>query len=143
MPSDSSFSTHHSPLPTTQKPIIIVGGGITGLSAAWELQGQGVVASSGDYERSFIRNGRRLHHVLDPRTGWPTQGVHGVALRADRIEDVNGWGAALMVHGNAALAEFSARNAGIDVMAGLSDGSHWLSAGMELRLQRMPATSAA
>ena len=42
MPSDSSFSTHHSPLPTTQKPIIIVGGGITGLSAAWELQGQGV-----------------------------------------------------------------------------------------------------
>ncbi|QIL69728.1 FAD:protein FMN transferase [Diaphorobacter sp. HDW4B] len=109
------------------------------LLGAMELQGRGVVASSGDYERSFVRNGRHLHHVLDPRTGWPTQGVHGVALRADRIEDVNGWGAALMVRGNAALAEFSARNAGIDVMAGLSDGSHWLSAGMELRLQRVPA----
>ena len=111
------------------------------LLGAMALQGRGVVASSGDYERSFIRNGRRLHHVLDPQTGWPTQGVHGVALRADRIEDVNGWGAALMVRGNAALAAFGTRHPRIDVMAGLADGSHWLSAGMEQRLQRMPAVS--
>ncbi|QIL78829.1 FAD:protein FMN transferase [Diaphorobacter sp. HDW4A] len=98
------------------------------------LVGRGIVASSGDYERAFMRNGQRLHHVLDPHTGWPVQGVHGVALRAERVEEVNGWGAALMVGGPSALKEFGAHHHAVDVMAGLSDGSHWLSSGMRTRL---------
>lgn len=32
---------------------------------------QGDLASSGDYERGFTRNGVRYSHILDPRTGWP------------------------------------------------------------------------
>ncbi|MBF5007051.1 FAD:protein FMN transferase [Diaphorobacter caeni] len=104
------------------------------LLGSLSLAGRGIVASSGDYERAFIRDGRRLHHVLDPRTGWPVQGVHGVALRAERMEEVNGWGAALMVTGPTALKTFGARHPAVDVMAGLGDGSHWLSEGMRTRL---------
>jgi thiamine biosynthesis lipoprotein len=52
---------------------------------------RGAVASSGDYERP--------HHVLDPRTGRPAQGVRGVTLVAPNAEAVNGLGPAIMVLG--------------------------------------------
>ncbi|NDY93588.1 FAD:protein FMN transferase [Ideonella livida] len=71
---------------------------------------QGVVAASGDYERGFVHQGRRLHHVLDPRTGQPSQGLHGVALVAQTVDQVNGWGPALM-------------------LAGLATGRRWLAPG--------------
>ena len=29
------------------------------------------VASSGDYLRCFVHEGRRYGHIIDPRTGWP------------------------------------------------------------------------
>jgi FAD:protein FMN transferase len=59
----------------------------------------GVVAASGDYERGFDHAGRRYHHILDPRSGLPSEGLRGLALVADEVEAVNGWGAAMMVAG--------------------------------------------
>ncbi|HZI93301.1 MAG TPA: FAD:protein FMN transferase [Patescibacteria group bacterium] len=35
----------------------------------------GGVASSGDYERCFIKDGVRYHHLLDARTGFPARGL--------------------------------------------------------------------
>lgn len=94
------------------------------------LEGHAVVASSGDYERSFVRDGQRLHHVLDPRTGWPTQGVRGVALLARNIDAVNAWGTALMVRGSSAAPAWHARHPGVELMVANADGKRWLSPGM-------------
>lgn len=104
-----------------------------------ELQGSGVVASSGDYERGFVRNGRRLHHVLDPRTGWPTEGVHGVALLARSVDAVNGWGTALMVRGPGGAPAWCARHPGVEAMVAGVDGTRWCSPGMTAALQPAPA----
>ena len=61
----------------------------------------GVVASSGDYERFVTLSGQRVHHIIDPTTGRPTQGLRGLTLVADRVEQVNGLGPAAMVAGPA------------------------------------------
>jgi len=44
----------------------------------------GAVASSGDYERCIEVNGRRYGHVLNPKTGWPVQGLVAVTVIADQ-----------------------------------------------------------
>lgn len=50
-------------------------------------------STAGDYERSFIKDGRRYHHIIDPRTGYPASESRSVtiwakdALTADAVDD--------------------------------------------------------
>lgn len=52
----------------------------------------GSVSTGGDYEHFFVRDGRRYHHVIDPRTGWPVEHTASVtvvartALEADALD---------------------------------------------------------
>lgn len=43
---------------------------------------EGAVATSGDYERYLEFEGRRFSHLLDPRSGWPVEGVYAVTVIA-------------------------------------------------------------
>lgn len=42
--------------------------------------GDGTFSTSGDYERFFLRNGRRYHHLLDPNVGEPARLTRSVTI---------------------------------------------------------------
>jgi len=44
----------------------------------------GGIASSGDYERCIILNGKRYSHVLNPKTGWPVRGLSSITVIAEQ-----------------------------------------------------------
>ncbi|MEZ4297410.1 MAG: FAD:protein FMN transferase [Polyangiaceae bacterium] len=50
-------------------------------------------STAGDYERTFVKDGKRYHHIIDPRTGFPAGASRSVtvwakdALTADAIDD--------------------------------------------------------
>lgn len=42
------------------------------------------MVTSGIYQRNFTYEGRLYHHILDPKTGYPTEGtLAGVTIQAD------------------------------------------------------------
>jgi FAD:protein FMN transferase len=45
---------------------------------------EGGLASSGDYERCVVIDGKRFGHILNPHTGWPTQGLVAVSVLAEQ-----------------------------------------------------------
>jgi len=51
-----------------------------GVIATLETRGDESVFTSGNYERYFTKNGKRYHHIIDPRTGYPAEGVKSVTV---------------------------------------------------------------
>lgn len=100
----------------------------------------GVVASSGDYERGVTLAGRRYHHVLNPATGYPTEHVRGVTLLADAVDTVNGLGTAAMVLGPERGAALLAGSPARQAMLVRADGSLWATPVLAARLEPPPGS---
>lgn len=54
----------------------------TGIVAVAAIKDMFIV-TSGDYERFIEKDGVRYHHILDPRTGYPTRGIQSVSVIAN------------------------------------------------------------
>jgi thiamine biosynthesis lipoprotein len=54
----------------------------SGAIATLELRDGEAIGTSGDYQRYFEVAGKRYCHLIDPRTGWPAQGVQAVTVIA-------------------------------------------------------------
>jgi len=51
-----------------------------GVLASVEITGDESVFTSGNYERFFVFRGRRYHHIIDPRSGYPARGATSVTI---------------------------------------------------------------
>ncbi len=51
-----------------------------GILASIELKNDECVFTSGDYERYFIHDGKRYHHIIDPRSGYPADKTTSVTV---------------------------------------------------------------
>ena len=60
--------------------------------------GDGTFSTSGDYERSFVKDGVRYHHLIDPDRGEPARGCRSVTIVTNRatIADVLSTGVFIM-----------------------------------------------
>jgi len=93
-------------------------------------------STSGDYERSYIHDHRRYHHILDPRTGEPTTATASVTVLAANAELADAASTALMVAGPARFGAVS-RALGIrDALLITTTGDLLTTPGMAARLRR-------
>lgn len=61
------------------------------------------IATSGDYERYFMKGDARYHHILDPKTGFPARRCCSVTVVADQACDADAIATAVFVMGPAGM----------------------------------------
>ena len=106
-----------------------------GVMAALETEGDEAVFTSGDYERYFEHEGRRYHHVLDPRTGYPAEGLVSVTVLHTDAGLADAAATALMVAGPEAWPGVAVALGIEAVMAVHADGEIELTPAMEGRIR--------
>jgi FAD:protein FMN transferase len=77
--------------------------------ATVELNPGEAIVTSGNYERYFDHDGRRYHHILNPRTGRPVESAAGVTVIHADPELADAAATALMVAGPDRFDEIAAR----------------------------------
>jgi thiamine biosynthesis lipoprotein len=78
------------------------------LLARFSVDGRWAVATSGDYERFFIVDGVRCHHIVDPKTGMPASKTMAVTVMARTAMTADALATALFVMGPQAAADHHA-----------------------------------
>ncbi len=91
----------------------------------------GALATSGDYERFIEVDGRRYCHILNPRTGWPADGLSSVTVISDRCLVAGSLSTAAMLKGRDGAAWL--QGLGVRYLAIDPDGNSF---GTESRLTR-------
>lgn len=61
--------------------------------------GNRAISTSGDYERYFIADDRRYHHLLDPKTGMPAYGCRSVSIITDKAVNTDAFSTAVFILG--------------------------------------------
>lgn len=84
---------------------------------------RGGLATSGDYERFFIHEGRRYCHILDPRTGWPVSHWRSVSVLAANTTSAGALSTIAMLKADGALPWLQAQ--GVRYLAMDQSGRCW------------------
>jgi FAD:protein FMN transferase len=82
----------------------------------------GAVSTSGDYERYFMKDGTRYHHILNPSTGFPARGTESVTIAAEDPTLADALSTAVFVMGPVKGMELVAGLAGVEAVIVDADG---------------------
>jgi len=103
---------------------------------AWIPIANEAVATSGDYEKFFIKDGKRYCHILDPRNGRPADKSRSATVIADKAWLADGLATAVFVLGPEEGLELSRSmdaealvidsGGEIHMTEGLQDRVHWI-----------------
>lgn len=88
------------------------------------------VVTSGDYERFFEIEGRRYHHIIDPRTGFPADRSVAVTVRAADATFADALATALFVMGPEEGVALAETLPGVDAAVLGADGRVMATAGL-------------
>ena len=92
------------------------------------------LVTSGVYERQIEVDGKRYHHILDTKTGWPAEtDLDAVTLIADkgRSGDIDALSTICLIKGSKEAEELIDETDGVEAVFILSDGSIEQTAGAE------------
>lgn len=93
------------------------------------------VVSSGDYARYVEHGGKRYGHVVDPRTGRPTEATVAVTVIAPSAELADGLATSLMVLGPEGVGLLG-QHPEVEALLFFADGTTSMTEGMAARLGR-------
>jgi thiamine biosynthesis lipoprotein len=100
-------------------------------------------STSGDYERFFIKDGHRYHHILDPATGEPAKGSRSVTILAPSAMIADGLSTGVFILGPEAGMALIERLPDVEGVIVGSDNKVLVSSGLEGRLTMLsPPTEA-
>jgi len=57
------------------------------------------IATSGDYEKFFVHQGKRYHHILNPKNGFPAEGCQSVTVISKEAMTADALATAIFVLG--------------------------------------------
>jgi thiamine biosynthesis lipoprotein len=103
------------------------------LMATLELRDE-AVSTSGDYERSFIKGGRRYHHLLSPKTGYPAEGFISVSVVADKAVHTDGFSTGVFVMGPEEGLRLM-KEEGLEGVLVMSNGKIYVTDGLKNRIK--------
>jgi len=80
------------------------------------------IATSGDYERYAMYKGKRYHHILNPKTGYPAQSdIISVSVIATNATICDGYATALFIMGSEQAIAFCKKNASLKLQCIIID----------------------
>ena len=91
-------------------------------------------STSGDYERFFIRNGRRYHHIIDPDTGEPAPLSRSVTMVTDRAVLADAIAKGVFILGPQKGMALVEKLPGVEAVIVGADNSVHVSSGLKERL---------
>jgi len=89
------------------------------------------VATSGDYEKFFFHEGKRYHHILNPKTGFPADGCQSVTILSKNGMTADGLATAVFVLGSVKGNDLCQKMKGVECLIVGREGKAVMTPGLK------------